>query len=73
MLRIDNQLKFSEYDNLYDIVIPKDNILRKINENIDFSFFNQMLKDSYCEHFGRPAKETEKMFKNLFLKKMYDL
>lgn len=73
MLRIDNQLKFSEYDNLYDIVIPKDNILRKINENIDFSFVNPMLKDSYCEHFGRPAKEPEKMFKILFLKRMYDL
>ena len=73
MLRIDNQLKFSEYDNLYDIVIPKDNILRKINENIDFSFVNPMLKDSYCENFGRPAKEPEKMFKTLFLKRMYDL
>lgn len=73
MLRIDNQLKLSEYERLYDIVIPKDNILRKINENIDFSFVNPMLKDSYCEHFGRPAKEPEKMFKTLFLKRMYDL
>lgn len=73
MLRIDNQLRFSEFDNLYDIVIPKDNILRKIKENIDFSFVNPMLKDSYCEHFGRPAKEPEKMFKTLFLKRMYDL
>ena len=73
MLRIDNQLKFSEYDNLYDTVIPKDNILRKINENIDFSFVNPMLAKSYCEHFGRPAKEPEMIFKILFLKRMYDL
>ena len=32
-----------------------------------------MLKESYCEHFGRPAEEPEKMFKLMFLKKLYDL
>jgi IS5 family transposase len=32
-----------------------------------------MLRKSYCEHFGRPAKEPEMMFKLLFLKKLYDL
>lgn len=73
MLRLDCQLKFSEYESLHDIVVPKDNILRKINETIDFSFVNEMLKDSYCFHFGRPEKEPEMMFKILFLKRMYDL
>jgi len=73
MLKKDGQLKLSEYDRLYDIVIPKDNILRKIKEGIDFSFVNPMLKKSYCEHFGRPAKEPEMMFKLCFLKKLYDL
>lgn len=73
MLRIDNQLKLSEYKSLYDIVIPKDNILRKISESIDFSFVNKMLAESYCKNFGRPAKEPEMMFKILFLKRMYDL
>jgi len=73
MLRIDNQLKLSEYESLYDIVVPADNILRKISETIDFSFVNEMLKGSYCVHFGRPAKEPEMMFKILFLKRMYDL
>ena len=73
MLRIEHQLKFSEYENLYDVVVPKDNILRKIRETIDFSFINPMLAKSYCEHFGRPAKEPEMIFKILFLKRMYDL
>jgi len=73
MLRENDQLKLSEYDRLYDIVIPQDNILRKIKDNIDFSFVNPMLKKSYCEHFGRPAKEPEMMFKLCFLKKMYDI
>lgn len=73
MLRIDNQLKISEYENLYDVVVPKDNILRKIRETIDFSFVNDMLASSYCERYGRPAKEPEMMFKIMFLKRMYDL
>ena len=54
-------------------IVPKEHLLRKIKENIDFSFVNPMLKESYCEHYGRPAKEPEMMFKLLFLKKMYDL
>lgn len=73
MLRYEEQLRISEYKNLYDIVVEKDNLLRKIKENIDFSFVNPMLKASYCEKFGRPAKEPEMMFKILFLKKLYDL
>lgn len=73
MLRMDNQLRISEYERIYDIVIPKDNLLRKIKENIDFSFVNPMMKAQYCEHFGRPAKEPEMMFKLLFLKRLYDL
>ena len=73
MLRIDNQLKFSEYQHLYDVVVPQDHILRKINQEIDFSFVNKMLEKSYCINFGRPAKEPEMMFKILFLKRMYDL
>ena len=67
------QYELSEYKDLYERIIPKDNILRRIKENIDFSFVNPMLKTSYCEHFGRPAKEPEMMFKLLFLKKLYDL
>jgi len=73
MLKENNQIKISEYNNLYEIIIPKENILRKIKENIDFSFVNPMLAKSYCEHFGRPAKEPEMMFKLMFLKKLYDL
>ena len=67
------QLSLSPYNGIYDAVVPQDHLLRKIKENIDFSFVNQMLKKQYCEHFGRPAKEPEMMFKLMFLKKLYDL
>ena len=73
MIRENSQIKLSEYSSIYDIVVPKENILRRIKENIDFSFVNPLLKKSYCEYFGRPAKEPKMMFKLLFLKKLYDL
>jgi transposase len=75
MLRDNSQMKLSlsPYESLYDIIIPQDHLLRKIKENIDFSFVNPMLRKQYCENFGRPAKEPEMMFKLMFLKKIYDL
>ncbi|MDR2044248.1 MAG: IS1182 family transposase [Clostridium sp.] len=75
MLRDNSQIKFSlsPYQGLYELVVPEDNLLRKIKENIDFSFVNPMLRKQYCENFGRPAKEPEMMFKLMFLKKVYDL
>ena len=62
----------SEYKSIYDVVVDKGHFLRKVKEEIDFSFVNELLKSSYCENFGRPAKEPEMIFKILFLKKLYD-
>jgi len=67
------QLSLSPYQGLYDLIVPKNHLLRKIKENIDFSFVNPMLRKQYCENFGRPAKEPEMMFKLMFLKKVYDI
>ena len=65
MLKEHSQLKLplSPYQGIYDAIIPADHLLRKIKENIDFSFVNPMLRKQYCENFGRPAKEPEMMFK----------
>ena len=38
MLSSQDELNFSPYAELYDKIIPKDNLLRRINENIDFNF-----------------------------------
>ena len=67
------ELPLSPYQGIYNAIIPANHLLRKIKENIDFSFVNPMLRKQYCENFGRPAKEPEMMFKLLFLKKLYDL
>ena len=38
------EMELSPYQGLYDAIIPKDHILRRLKENIDFSFVNPMLK-----------------------------
>ena len=75
MLKETNQITMdlSPYQGLYEAIIPQDHILRKLKDNIDFSFVNPMLRKQYCENFWRPAKEPEMIFKLLFLKKLYDL
>ena len=67
MLKDNSQmcLSLSPYQGLYDAIIPQKHLLRRIKENIDFSFVNPMLRKQYCEHFGRPAKEPEMMFLDL--------
>jgi transposase len=64
------QLSF--YSVLYD-KIPKNHLLRKINEAVDLSFVNELLKESYCENFGRPAKEPELMMRLSLLQYLYAL
>lgn len=44
---ISNQatLNPSPFMEIYDIVVPKDNMLRRINELVDFSFILEELKN----------------------------
>ena len=53
--------------------IPKNHILKLINSAISLNFINDLLKDSYCSNFGRPAKEPEMMMRILLLQKLYNL
>ena len=48
MLSQEQELILSEYSGLYDIVVPQDNLLRRINTLVDFSFVYQELVDKYC-------------------------
>lgn len=64
------QQTISYYTSLYEELIPKDNFFRQLKENINFSFVNKMLKESYSETMGRPADEPEKLFKLLFIQRL---
>ena len=70
MLIRNNQMKisFSEYKELYNILIPQDNKWRRMNDEIDFSFVYDYLQDSYSANMGRTSKDVVFMFKLLLLK-----
>lgn len=53
--------------------IPKNHILKRINSAVDFSFVNELLEDSYCIDYGRPARSPEMMTKISFLAYLYEL
>lgn len=69
------QLSFalSPYTALYDLIVPKDNMLRQINELVDFSFIYDELKANYCLDNGRNAIDPVRMFKYLLLKAIFEL
>ncbi|MED4226277.1 hypothetical protein [Neobacillus cucumis] len=45
MISNQESLKFSPFIALNDIIVPKDNMLRKINELVDFTFIRIPKKD----------------------------
>jgi len=63
----------SPYTELYDIIVPKENMLRRINELIDFSFIYEELINVYCTNNGRAAIDPIRMFKYLLLKTIFDV
>ena len=71
MLVQQQKIQFSPYSSLYDLIVPKDNMLRKINELIDFSFIYDELLNKYCSNNGRTAESPVRMFKYLLLKTIY--
>lgn len=58
---------------IYDIVVPKDNMLRQMNNLVDFSFVHEELQNKYCLDNGRNAVPPIRMFKYLLLKSIFDL
>ena len=73
MLVKQNALPLSAYAGLYDMVVPKDNLLRRMNEVVDFSFIYDELKEKYCVDNGRNAIDPIRLFKYLLLKVIYEL
>jgi transposase len=73
MLLQQQKIQLSAYSDLYDLIVPKDNLLRKINELIDFSFIYDELLNKYCSNNGRNAESPIRMFKYLLLKTIYSV
>lgn len=67
------QINFSKHIELYELLIPKDNFWRQLNDMVDFSFVVTMLKDKYSSTMGRTAEDVIRMFKYLLLKSYFKL
>ena len=73
MLVQQQTIQFSAHSSLYDLIVPKNNLLRKINDLIDFSFIYDELLNKYCTNNGRMAESPVRMFKYLLLKTIYTI
>lgn len=73
MIQQQQTLVVSPYIELYNLIVPRDNMLRQINELVDFSFIYEELKEQYCLDNGRNAIDPIRMFKYLLLKAIFEL
>ena len=64
-----NQVQMVSIDSL----VPKNHLLRKIDETIDFSFIYDLIEDKYCLDNGRPSIDPIVLFKIIFLKYIFGI
>lgn len=58
---------------IIDQLVPKDHLLRKIDEFIDFTFITELTRDLYCQNNGRPCLDPIILFKMLFIGYLYGI
>ncbi|WP_407314430.1 IS1182 family transposase [Desulfosporosinus sp. SB140] len=73
MIKRQTNLVLSPYIELYELIVPKDNLLRQMNELVDFTFIYDELANVYCQNNGRGAIDPVRMFKYLLLKSIFDI
>jgi len=73
MINFQTEMSLSKYSGLYDLIIPKNHVLRRISEEIDFSKIEDELIKKYCLDNGRNAIPPMRLIKYLVLKEMYTL
>jgi len=73
MLSRKTQQLSDESIRIYNIMIPQHSDLRKIKENIDFSFIYDEVSQFYDSYLGRPSEDPVRLVKAEFLKVKYNL
>lgn len=68
MIKTQKKLLLSPYAELYDILVPANHFLRRMHDDIDFSFIYDELVGKYSQDMGRTAYDPVMMFKYLILK-----
>ena len=54
-------------------LVPKDHLLRRIDEAVDFSFIYDLCAPLYCADNGRPAIDPEVIFRMLIVGYLYGI
>jgi hypothetical protein len=73
MLKAQQNITLSPYTGLYDILVPQDHFLRRLHDEVDFSFFYDELKSKYTSDMGRCAVNPIQMMKYVLLKILSNL
>lgn len=73
MLPYQQKLLLSPYMGIYELVVPRENVLRRMKELVDFSFIYEEVEKNYCLDNGRVAISPVRMLKYLVLKAMFDI
>jgi len=68
MINFQTEMSVSNYSGLYDLIIPKNHLLRRISEEIDFSTIEDELIGKYCLDDIRKAIPPMRLIKYLVLK-----
>lgn len=56
-----------------DDLVPKDHLLRDIQQTIDFTFIYDLVKDKYSEDNGRPSINPVVLFKIVFIQYLFGI
>lgn len=73
MLQQEQKLNLGQYTFLYDLLVKKDDDLRRLHDEVDLSFVYSELHEKYCVDNGRMAVSPIRMFRYLLLKVIFDL
>lgn len=56
-----------------DLLVPKNHLLRLINEHVDFSFIREKVRPFYSENKGRPSLDPIVLFKMMLIGYLYGI
>ena len=56
-----------------DSLVPRDHLLRKIDQAVDFNRLYEMVGPLYCEDNGRPSIDPVVLFKMVLIQHLYGL
>ena len=73
MLRKEENRRTQREDFCVEDFVPKDHLLRKIEEAVDFSYIYELVKELYCENNGRPGIDPVVLFKMVLIQHLYEI